>query len=150
MVSPSMAEKTRSSIAALTAEGRQPQNTVCKRNAIKNLPELAPIRIAVQTHEVNMLAMRVHCPLDKRHKMRKELRLVNNNDLVRCNVHLVEVARMDTRGGATIVRCNDALTIPLIGLVRNDQNGNTQYAVSRYNGQDVGALPREHGTNDHV
>ncbi len=62
----SITEESRSSIGTLTAECSKPQNTVCERNAVKNLTKLASIGIAIQTHEIHMLAMRIHRPLNER------------------------------------------------------------------------------------
>jgi hypothetical protein len=116
----SITEESRSSIGTLTAECSKPQNTVCERNAVKNLTKLASIGIAIQTHEIHVLAMRIHCPLNERNQVLEKLRLIDNDDPVGCNIYLVQIARMDTRRAATIVRCNNSLTIPLVRLMCND------------------------------
>jgi hypothetical protein len=97
-----------------------------------------------------MFAMRIDCPLDKRNKMGKKLRFINDHNLVRRNVDRIEILGMNARSIASIVSCNKSLTIPHVSLMSNHQNGHAERAVPRNDRKNVRTFTREHRTNDHI
>jgi hypothetical protein len=89
-------------------------NPIGQWNAVQNLAKLAAIGIAIQSHEIDMLSMSVHCPLYKRYEVAEELRLVDDDNLVGYNVHVIEILRMNARSIPTVMRSDDALAISIV------------------------------------
>ena len=116
---PPVTEKTRSSIAAPTAERSQPVNSIGQRNAIEDLTKLAAVGVTIQSYKIDVLAMRIHCPLHKWHEILEELCLIDNDDIVGCNVDIVQILRMNARSAPAVMRSDNTLAIPIVRNVSN-------------------------------
>ena len=78
-----------------------------------------------------MLPMGIDRPFHERNEVLEELGLVNDDNLVRRNVYIVEIFRVNTGSIASIMCRNKTLSVSHIGFVRNHQDGDTQCVVSR-------------------
>jgi hypothetical protein len=98
-------------------------DSIGQRNAVKDLSKPTTVGISIQTYEIDVLPMSVDRPLNKRYEILEELCLIHDDNLVRCDIDIFEILRMNARNTPAIMRRHDALAVPIVRNVRNHQHG---------------------------
>jgi hypothetical protein len=148
---PTVCEGGRSPVRTATTEGRETLHVVCERNAVEKLSKGPAIRVAIESHEIEMLSMRIDDPFDKRHEALEKLGFVNNqNGKARpiLQPKVVEVAYSDTRGPLSVVRRNLVAAVSRIVCMLDDKNRSVEGRIPRNETQNPTGLARKHRTHE--
>jgi len=91
------------------AKRSQSFHAIGQGNALQQFSEWLPLKVAIQSDEIQSLAKLIHDPMDKGNQSREELSFIHKNHLGPVNGKvrdLIETLDPNRRNSATIVRDN--------------------------------------------
>ena len=143
-------KETRSSVRTPMTEGSHAFDTICERNAVKKLSKPSPIAVSIETHQIQMLVVRIYDAFHESNESMEKLGFVYDDHIIRqqfIEPNVKKIAHSTTRRAMTIVRNYILIVaIPNIARVFDHKNAHTKRIVLRDNGKNAGTLPCEHWT----
>jgi hypothetical protein len=143
-------EDPRGSIGAATAKGREFFHPVRQGNTLEKVAlEGAAVGVSVESHESEVLLVRVDHPLHKGNQPLEKLSFIHDEnlepeDILESNV--VQVAHCDTRSSLVVVRGNLVRAVTSVIGMLNDENGHVQRGIPGKDAEDPRGLARKHRT----
>jgi len=147
-------EESGGPICTLLAKSSNPFHSVCQRNTVQDFSKLPAIGVSIQSNEIQISFVRVHCILHKRNQIMEKLCFIHKNHLILQKFiqrNIVQIVNAQTRDCISIVGHNCAIgAIPSILGMLDNKNRSPHRRITRYNGKNTRTLSGKHGTNENI